>query len=159
MSYQIKSEVLEGECLKTTVEYTLADNYVLEIEVAHANPNDRAAIIRGIENREIYEQRKRDLMLGLEQWCSGGPLLDFIDFPMKIRVVGDTVETSHGNSVPLADSVELYKQWKGKSVKEGHKVGDFKIKKHIHNKLVIDCSTLSRAEADRVMAPIVDSQE
>lgn len=157
MSYQIKDEYASGDGWITLVEYTFADNSKSEIAVYHVDGTNRAAVIKGIENREVSEQRALVLAACFQEWVSGtGLLKDFRSFPMKLRVVGNVVETSYGNSVPLADAISLYNAWKAREAEVGQKVGDFEVKNSSLNRMLIDCSPLTLAEADRVIGPLAN---
>lgn len=60
MSYKIMKVEAEGETVKTTVLYTFKDGIQKEVIVSHFMPESKADIIKGIENREISEQRSLD---------------------------------------------------------------------------------------------------
>lgn len=159
MSFRVREEKLDGDVLETVVEYTLRDGTKMVVSVFHPDANDRAAVGKGIQNRELTEQARADAEDALAEWIdgSGQSIEAFHAFPMKIRVVGDTVETSHGNSVPLSDSIAFYNAWISGDAEAGRKIGDFEIKTISPFMSVIDCSSLSFEEIERVIGPLADS--
>lgn len=60
MSYSIVSTTVDGANIVTLVEYTFTDNSTKQVEVTHFMPVDAAAVIVGIQNREVSEQRMLD---------------------------------------------------------------------------------------------------
>lgn len=58
--YKILSTKVNGETLTTEVEYTFKDGEKLTISVPSFQPDTKADVLAGVENREISEQRKID---------------------------------------------------------------------------------------------------
>ena len=68
-----------------------------------------------------------------------------------IRVKGDTLQTSHGASVPLREAVMLYAAIKQGKSKTGDRVGHFKFNQATADIIRIGCHTFSMSEADLVL--------
>ena len=72
--------------------------------------------------------------------------------PTRLRITGDTLETSRGATVPLAVARRAYRKWvAGKNV-TGTSVGGFTVKSVGDVLAVIGCHTIAVEELHRVLA-------
>lgn len=75
----------------------------------------------------------------------------FFNSPVKLRINGDQIETSHGAKVPLKEGIAAAKAFlEGKLVVDG-RLGAFTINEVSHEYVKIGCHVIQRAEIERLL--------
>lgn len=135
-------------------EWEHAEHFTDEAIVARIAKEDARRAAREAENL------KRDARIiardaaRLEYWVSTTecPTSHFhYSLPTRLRITGDTLETSRGATVPLAIARRAYRKWMaGKNV-TGTNVGGFAITSVDDTSAVIGCHTIAVEELHRVL--------
>lgn len=111
------------------------------------------------QERKAHEQRKRDLADSVERFrtgrSNGGLSLYGLPFDL-LRIEGDTVVTSRGAEVPLAEALELFRAIKADNWKQDDSVGEFTLKTVTNidqDKVIkIGCHNILLSEAEAVFS-------
>jgi hypothetical protein len=96
--YTIKEVKQTGDTLLTTVEYVFKDGSVETITIPHVMPPSKEEVIRGIENREVSEQRKRDAIKTNEV------IIIDLDSFVGMEIKTDVNTSVPGETVPISIS-------------------------------------------------------
>ena len=101
--------------------------------------------------------REREEAERLEQWVRGE--LDWGRFSaMRLRVKGDTVQTTHGANVPVIEARKLYRALKAGVNIEGQQVGYYRVTRVTESELVIGCHNIPLSEVERIAPEVMKSQ-
>jgi hypothetical protein len=114
------------------------------------------------EKRKVAEQEKlHKAERWLDDWVMGYDIIQglepFYKLPIRLRIVGDTLETSAGAEVPLEHAIRAFKiirklYWQGRKgfPAEPIRVGHFQIDKVDTDGIKAGCHRIEWAEIDRV---------
>ena len=101
--------------------------------------------------------REREEAERLEQWVRGE--LDWGRFSaMRLRVKGDTVQTTHGANVPVIEARKLYRALKAGMNIEGQQVGYYRVTRVTESELVIGCHNIPLSEVERIAPEVMKTQ-
>ncbi len=89
----------------------------------------------------------------LEKWAAGTIRRWSCHFPLptRLRIKGDTLETSRGATVPLAIARRVYRKWMAGDNVTGTNVGGFTIRSVDDTSAAIGCHTILVEELHRVL--------
>ena len=77
---------------------------------------------------------------------------------MRLRVKGDTVQTTHGANVPVIEARKLYRALKAGVNIEGQQVGYYRVTRVTESELVIGCHSIPLSEVERVAPEVMKTQ-
>ncbi len=117
------------------------------------------------EKRRL-EQAIRDQLRALEEkeklsaWMNGedvGYRYRFAE--TRLRIKGDTVQTSKGAEVPVIEARKLYRAWKLGVDMVGRRVGYFTVSSMDHECIHIGCHTIPMSEVERIAPELMSDSK
>jgi hypothetical protein len=121
----------------------------LEDSVKRQEAKDRK---EAAEKEKIRIEREN----ALPNWKAGGPFSWYLRDvrPQQIRINGETVETTGGAQVPLAEAIKFLKRVKKGLAKKGDQIGSFEFNSYKKGIVTIGCHQISLAEAESVLGQV-----
>lgn len=118
---------------------------LVEIEKRAAAKAERERI----KQQKIRQEKEAER---LAAWVNGESVMTgFYNSPVKLRIKGDVVETSHGANVPLREAIVMHKALiAGKKI-AGQRIGQYTITGMEDGSVKIGCHTIAREEIERVL--------
>ena len=118
--------------------------------------NEARLLEKQAKRREENAARNLKLAPNLELWLKGESVShwDMPDLELhKIRVKGDTVETTGGADVPLSHALRLLDLIDKKQASQGQRVGHFELDAYDSTTVTIGCHSIGIAQAREVLNP------
>lgn len=105
------------------------------------------------EARALAKQRASDKESELLSKWVNDPLQrgTFFSWPVKLRINGDQIETSHGAKVPLALGIMVAKDFLADKLRVGTKIAHFEVNEVYFEYVKIGCHVIQRAEIERLI--------
>lgn len=152
---------ITGDLLKRAKRAVKKPFSAAELKILTAK-RERFAVTQATKEKRREEERAaremREAAVYLEKWAAGETVTayysQFHRLPVRLRIVEDTVETSHGAKVELDDAIRLLGAWQASTVENGVKIGPYTVEDVNPDVIKIGCHKISRTEAERVLAAV-----
>ena len=132
----------------------------VDLEAESEAINARLAKARAAEERKKrkqQEERERETLAELEQWVNHKCAFrhQFARVPLRLRINGDEIETSHGASIPLSLAKGLYRRFQQAKAQGNFdglntEVGIYQADKVENDHFVIGCHQIPFSEIERL---------
>lgn len=99
------------QSLFNNCESTILELYGIDVSAKLIREN-QTELIRAAKEELTKQQNAKKYQVDLDNWCLGifHQTYNFYNLPIKLRIRGENIETSHGANVPLNEGISFYER-------------------------------------------------